>query len=281
MSRLPQRFAELAGEGRPGLVTFVTAGDPDMNRSKVILRQLPEAGADIIELGMPFSDPMADGPAIQASSQRALVNGMNLTKTLQMVADFRQADMDTPIVLMGYYNPIYIYGLDKFIADAVVAGVDGLIVVDLPLEETEMRDALPGSGIDFVYLTAPTTDDSRLPKVAERASGFIYYVSVTGITGTKSAETQDVAAAIERLRRHTDLPIAVGFGIKTPEQAAAIGQHADAVVVGSALVTQVAENLDSEGQGTDDCVNAVLDLVRDLASGVRSISKDFGNRAPE
>ena len=281
MSRLPERFAELAGKERPGLVTFVTAGDPDMDRSKAILRQLPEAGADIIELGMPFSDPMADGPAIQAASQRALMNGMTLTKTLQMVTDFRQADTDTPIVLMGYYNPIYIYGLDKFIADAAAAGVDGLIVVDLPLEETELRDVLPGSGIDFVYLTAPTTDDDRLSRLAERASGFIYYVSVTGITGTKSAETGDVAAAIERLRRHTDLPIAVGFGIKTPEQAAAIGQHADAAVVGSALVTQVAENLDFEGKGTDDCVDAVLDLVRDLASGVRSVSKVVGNTTPE
>ena len=281
MSRLPERFAELAGEERPGLVTFVTAGDPDMEHSKAILRLLPEAGADIIELGMPFSDPMADGPAIQAASQRALLNGMTLTKTLQMVSDFRQEDTATPIVLMGYYNPIYIYGLEKFIADAAAAGVDGLIVVDLPVEETELRDALMGSDIDFVYLTAPTTGDDRLPRLAERASGFIYHVSVTGITGTKSADIQDVAAAIERLRRYTDLPIAVGFGIKTPEQAAVIGQHADAAVVGSALVTQVAENLDSEGQGTDKCVTAVLDLVRELASGVRSVSKVIGNRIPE
>ena len=281
MSRLPEKFTQLAAEGRPGLVTFVTAGDPDLEYSREILQQLPSAGADVIEIGMPFSDPMADGPAIQASSQRALASGMNMVKTLELVSCFREKDRETPIVLMGYYNPIYIYGLEKFVADALKAGVDGLIIVDLPLEETEMRDALDGSGIDFIYLTAPTTDDDRLPKVVEHASGFVYYVSVTGITGTTSAATADVAEAVARLRRHTDLPIAVGFGIRTPEQAADIGRHADAAVVGSALVSQLAENLDSNGQGTDACVAAVLTLVKDLAAGVRSVSRAAGDSAAE
>jgi len=279
MSRLPDKFSQLAAEDRPGLVTFVTAGDPNLEHSREILHQLPAAGADVIELGMPFSDPMADGPAIQASSQRALANGMNMVKTLELVAGFRKMDQETPIVLMGYYNPIYIYGLVKFVADASDAGVDGLIIVDLPPEETEMRDALNGSEIDFIYLTAPTTDDDRLPKVVEHASGFVYYVSVTGITGTKSAATSDVAEAVARLRRHTDLPIAVGFGIKTPEQAADIGRHADAAVVGSALVSQVADNLTKDGAGTDACVTAVLGLVKELASGVRSVTKSGGDSA--
>ena len=281
MSRLSDIFCLLKQDGRPGLITFVTAGDPDIDRSSQILRQLPEAGADIIELGMPFSDPMADGPAIQASSRRALLNGINLEKTLDLVTDFRKGNQNTPIVLMGYYNPIYIYGLDNFVEDAADSGVDGLIVVDLPLEETEMCDALSGSGIDLIYLTAPTTDDNRLAKVAERASGFIYYVSVTGTTGTKSAKSQDVATAVKRVCRYTDLPIAVGFGIKTPEQAADIGRHADAAVVGSALVVKISEHLDADGKGTDRCVTAVLETVSGLAAGVRSVKKNAKNTTAE
>ncbi|MBT3914798.1 MAG: tryptophan synthase subunit alpha [Rhodospirillaceae bacterium] len=266
--RIAKRFANLKAEGRAGLVTFITAGDPNLETSSAILNQLPEAGADIIELGMPFSDPMADGPAIQASSQRALDNGASMIKTLDMVREFRHSDSDTPIILMGYFNPIYIYGVERFVADAAAAGVDGFIIVDLPPEEAEMRAPVEQAGLSFIYLTAPTTDDQRLPTVVEHASGFVYYVSVTGITGTKSASTQDIENALERLRRHTDLPIAVGFGIKTPEQAAAIGQHAEAVVVGSAFVNKLAENLNPDGSAQDSCVEAVLELVRDISGGL-------------
>ena len=269
-TRIDRRFAALKREGRAGLIAFVTAGDPDAGTSREILSGLPGAGADLIELGVPFSDPMADGPAIQASSQRALKAGASLSATLAMVKDFRAADDDTPVILMGYYNPIYVYGVDAFLGDATAAGVDGLIVVDMPPEE-EGELCLPAieAGISFIFLTAPTTDDARLPRVLEHTSGFVYYVSITGITGTKSAVIGDVRAAVERLRRHTALPVAVGFGIKTPEQAAAVAAVADAAVVGSALVDTVADNLDEAGRPRPGLAAAVLSLVGDLARGVR------------
>ena len=269
-TRIDRRFRALKEEGRGGLVTFMTAGDPDLETSAAILRGLPGAGADIIELGMPFSDPMADGPAIQLASQRALKAGMTLAKTLAMVADFRQGDDETPIVLMGYFNPIYVYGVEAFIKDALEAGVDGLIVVDLPPEE-EKELCLPATaaGLNFIMLTAPTTDDQRLPVVLRNASGFVYYVSITGITGTASAALADIEAAVARLKSHTDLPIAVGFGIKTPEQAAEIAGAAEAAVVGSALVNVIAGNLDGEGKAGSGLVEAALGFVGDLARGVR------------
>jgi tryptophan synthase alpha chain len=273
-SRITKRFAALKSEGRGGLITFVTAGDPDLETSLDIIKGLPAAGADLIEIGMPFSDPMADGPAIQLSSQRALKAGATVAKTLGMAKAFRANDDDTPLVLMGYYNPIYIYGVDKFLTDAVAAGIDGLIVVDLPPEE-ENELCLPAqqTGIDFVYLTAPTTDDARLPRVLEHARGFVYYVSITGITGTKSAGIEEIEAAVTRLRKHTDLPIGVGFGITTPEQAGAVAAVADAAVVGSTLVSTVLDNLDGNGKAKFGLVNAVLGLVGDLAEGVRSNQK--------
>jgi len=273
-SRITKRFAALKSEGRGGLVTFVTAGDPDLETSLDIIKGLPAAGADLIEIGMPFSDPMADGPAIQLSSQRALKAGATVAKTLGMAKAFRANDDDTPLVLMGYYNPIYIYGVDKFLTDAAAAGIDGLIIVDLPPEE-ENELCLPAqqAGIDFVYLTAPTTDDARLPRVLEHARGFVYYVSITGITGTKSAGIEEIEAAVTRLRKHTDLPIGVGFGITTPEQAGAVAAVADAAVVGSTLVSTVLDNLDGNGKAKFGLVNAVLGLVGDLAEGVRSNQK--------
>ena len=264
-TRITKRFAELAAEDRGGLIAFVTAGDPDLDRSLGILRGLPAAGADLIELGMPFSDPMADGPSIQASSKRALTAGATMARTLAMVETFRRRDADTPVILMGYYNPVYVYGVEEFLSDAKAAGVDGLIMVDLPPEE-EDEMCLPAldAGLDFIYLTAPTTDDARLPRVLENAGGFVYYVSITGVTGTRSAAAADVQANLERLRRHTGLPIAVGFGIKTPEQAAEIVRLADAAVVGAALVDRVAED-----PARPDLAGHVLDLVSDLAAGVR------------
>ena len=280
-SRLSGRFDYLATKCRPGLVTFLTAGDPNLETSHEIVRQLPGAGADIIELGMPFSDPMADGPIIQASGQRALGAGINIGKIFSIVTAFRDGDQETPIILMGYYNPVYIYGIEKFIKDAEAAGVDGLIIVDLPLEENEMQDALDRSSMDFIYLIAPTTDDDRLQKIVRCAQGFIYYVSVTGITGTKKAISKDVEAAVARLRQYTSLPIAVGFGIKSPEQAVQITHYADAAVVGSALVARVAENIDRDGKPTSDCVSAVLDLVGQLAEGIRSVSKRVKEDAAE
>ncbi len=268
--RIATRFEALKAEGRGGLVTFLTAGDPDLETSREILFGLSNAGADIIELGMPFSDPMADGPAIQASSLRALKNGMTLKKTLDLVADFRQQDTETPVALMGYYNPIYIHGVEAFVTDAKAAGVDGLIIVDLPPEEVdELWGPARDAGIDFIFLTAPTSDDARLPVIVERASGFVYYVSITGITGTKSADVVDVKAAVDRLRRHTDLPIGVGFGIKTPEQAAETASVADAAVVGSALVNIIANNLDGGGKPKAGLSEKLLDLVAALAEGVR------------
>ena len=269
-TRLKARFDALKAQGRGGLVTFMTAGDPNPRVSLNILKALPDAGADIIELGMPFSDPMADGPAIQLASQRALAAGMSVPKTLDMVRSFRQDDDATPIVLMGYFNPIYAYGPKRFLKDAKDAGVDGLIIVDLPPEE-EADLCLPAldAGVNFIYLTAPTTKDKRLGRVLENASGFVYYVSITGITGTASADIGDIEAAVTRIRSHTDLPVAVGFGIKTPEQARAVANVADAAVVGSALVNLVRDNLDSHGDATPECADAVLSLVRDLAAGVR------------
>jgi tryptophan synthase alpha chain len=266
--RIAKRFSDLKAEDRAGLVTFITAGDPSIDVSSAILKQLPDAGADIIELGMPFSDPMADGPAVQASSQRALDNGASMIKTLAMVREFRKSDTDTPIILMGYFNPVYIYGVEKFVADAAEAGVDGFIIVDLPPEESEMREPVENAGLSFIYLATPTTDDQRLPTVVEHASGFIYYVSVTGITGTTSAATADIETALARVRRHSDLPIVVGFGIKTAEQAAEIGKHAEAVVIGSAFVNKVTENLNEDGTAKDTCTDAVLDLVREISTGL-------------
>ena len=250
-TRIDRRFAELKDEGRPALVTFVTAGDPDYRTSLDIIMALPEAGADIIEMGMPFSDPMADGPAIQASGQRALHGGQTLVKTLDMVRAFRAGDDDTPLVLMGYYNPIYSYGNERFLSDAKAAGVDGLIVVDLPPEaDDELCLPALAHGISFIRLATPTTDDKRLPAVLANTSGFVYYVSILGITGMALADTGNVVEAVQRIKRHTILPVAVGFGVKTAAQARAIGRAADGVVVGSALVSAVKDSLDRDGRAT-------------------------------
>ena len=270
-TRIDRRFASLKREGRAGLVTFVTAGDPDYGTSLAIVQAAPAAGADVVELGMPFTDPMADGPAVQASSLRALKAGQTLRKTLDLVRAFRAGDADTPIVLMGYYNPIYIYGVDRFLTDAVSAGVDGLIVVDLPAEEDdELCVPALKAGLNFIRLTTPTTDDKRLPVVLANTSGFVYYVSITGITGAATPEFGRVAQAVARLKRHTDLPIAVGFGVKNAEHARAIAQGADGVVVGSALVEAVRTSLDADGKATAKTVPAVIDLIASLAAGVRS-----------
>ena len=269
-TRIEQRFAALKPEGRAALVTFVTAGDPDYATSLEILRALPRAGADVIELGMPFTDPMADGPAIQASSLRALKAGQNMQKTLAMVAEFRAADAATPIVLMGYYNSIYIYGVGRFLIDAKAAGVDGLIVVDLPPEEDDEL-CLPAlaAELNFIRLATPTTNDKRLPAVLANTSGFVYYVSITGITGMAAPDTGKVSAAVARIKRHTALPVAVGFGVKTPAQARAIAQVADGVVVGSALIDALKQSLDGDMKATQSSVKAVTDLVAGLAEGVR------------
>jgi tryptophan synthase alpha chain len=265
MSRLQSRFAELKQENRAALVTFVTAGDPDYAASLAILKGLPKAGADVIELGMPFTDPMADGPAIQLANIRALEGGQDLAKTLQLVREFRQDEQATPLVLMGYFNPIHKYGVARFIDDAKEAGVDGLIVVDLPPEHNaDLCDPAQAAGLDFIRLTTPTTDDKRLPKVLNGSSGFVYYVSVAGVTGAGSASIEHVQEAVARLRRHTGLPLCIGFGIRTPEHAATIARLADGVVVGSALIDQIANAASSE-QAVDD----VLGLCRALAEGVR------------
>ena len=270
-TRLDRRFADLKTQGRAALVTFLTAGDPDYDASLALLKRLPEAGADVIEFGMPFTDPMADGPAIQASSQRALKAGQSMIKTLQMVRDFRADDNETPIVLMGYYNPIYIYGVDRFLADAKEAGVDGLIVVDLPPEaDDELCIPAIAAGVNFIRLATPTTDDKRLPAVLNNTSGFVYYVSITGITGTQAPDAQAVGAQVSRIKSQTDLPVAVGFGVKTPEQAAAIAATADGVVVGSALVNLIKGALDADGRPDDSMVDSVISLVSSLADGVRS-----------
>ena len=270
-TRIGRRFASLAAERRAGLIAFITAGDPDIAVSSQILAGLPGAGADLIELGMPFTDPMADGPAIKASSLRALRSGMRLTKVLDIVAVFRRQDDATPIVLMGYYNPIYSYGVDRFLADAKAAGVDGLIVVDLPPEEdVELCVPALNAGVNFIRLATPTTDDRRMPTVLQNTGGFVYYVSVAGITGAGSATEDAICGAVERLRRHTDLPVAVGFGITTPAAAAAVARLADAAVVGSAIVNRIAANLDEGGLPAPGLVDDALAFVRTLADGVRA-----------
>jgi tryptophan synthase alpha chain len=269
-TRIDRRFAELKQKSRAALVTFVTAGDPDYETSLKIIRGLPKAGADIIEFGMPFTDPMADGPAIQAAGLRALKNGQTLKKTLSLVRAFREADSDTPVVLMGYYNPIYIHGVDRFLADAKEAGVDGLIVVDLPPEEDDEL-CIPAikAGLNFIRLATPTTDDARAPAVFRNTSGFVYYVSVLGITGTKTPDIKSVKANVIRLKGHTTLPIAVGFGVKTAAQAREIAKDADGIVVGSALVNAVRDNLTQSGGATAETAGAVHALVAEIAQGLR------------
>ena len=269
-TRIDARFAELAKQGRSAFVTFLMAGDPDPKTSLDILKALPKAGADMIEIGMPFTDPMADGPSIQAAGLRALKAGMTLKKTLAMVREFRKDDATTPLVLMGYYNPIYIYGVDKFLADAKSAGVDGLIIVDLPPEEdTELCIPAMKAGLNFIRLATPTTDDKRLPAVLANTSGFVYYVSIAGITGGASADSKAVGEAVARIKRHTKLPVCVGFGIRTPDAARAIAENANGAVVGTALVDALRGSLDAEGRATSKTVGAVADLVSALAQGVR------------
>lgn len=268
--RIATRFAKLREENRSGLVTFTMMGDPDIETSFEILKGLPAAGADIVEIGSPFTDPMADGPVIQVAGQRALKAGITLAKTLELVRRFRETDAETPLILMGYYNPIYIYGVDRFLADAKAAGLDGMIVVDLPSEEDEEL-CIPAldAGLSFIRLIAPTTDDRRLPVVLENSGGFVYYISITGITGAGGAETESIADALTRVRGFTDLPICVGFGIKTPDQAADVARVADGTVVGSALIDRIAGSLDDAGRATEATVGAAHDLVRALSDGVR------------
>jgi tryptophan synthase alpha chain len=273
-TRIDSRFADLKREGRAGLVTFVMAGDPDAKTALAILKALPAAGADVIEIGMPFTDPMADGPAVQAAGLRALSAGQTMVKTLAMVRAFRKDDDTTPVVLMGYYNPIYIYGVAKFLVDAKAAGVDGLIVVDLPPEEDEEL-CLPAlkAGLNFVRLATPTTDDKRLPAVLANTSGFVYYVSIAGITGAAAPDASKVRAAIARIKRHTTLPVAVGFGIRSAQQVRDLAPGAEAVVVGSALVNAIAQSLDKKGKATAKTVKAAANLVAELAGGVRKAKK--------
>ena len=273
-TRIDARFAKTRAEGRAALVTFVMAGDPDPAASLAVVRALPAAGADVIEIGMPFTDPMADGPSIQAAGLRALAADMTLKKTLALVADFRKTDNDTPIVLMGYYNPIYVYGVDRFLADAKAVGVDGLIVVDLPPEE-DAELCLPAlkAGINFIRLATPTTDDRRLPAVLANTSGFVYYVSITGVTGTATPDYSKVAGAVARIKGHTKLPVAVGFGVRNAATAQAIAAHADGVVVGTALIDALKASLDTDGKATQQTPQAVAKLVADIASGVRAARK--------
>jgi tryptophan synthase alpha chain len=274
-TRIDRRFAELKQQQRAAFVTFVMCGDPDLATSLEILKALPKAGADIIEVGMPFTDPMADGPAIQAAGLRALKAGTTLKKTLDVVHSFRAGDDTTPLVLMGYYNPIYIYGVDRFLVDAKIAGVDGLILVDLPPEEDdELCIPALNAGLNFIRLATPTTDDKRLPAVLANTSGFVYYVSITGITGSASADSAVVGSAVARIKRHVGLPVCVGFGIRTPQAAREIAKHADGVVVRSALVDALRASLDSEGRATAGTVTAVADLTSALAQGVRSANAE-------
>ncbi|MCA1303792.1 tryptophan synthase subunit alpha [Nitratireductor aquimarinus] len=269
-TRIDRRFARLKEENRPALVTYFMGGDPDYETALSIMKALPAAGSDVIELGMPFSDPMADGPAIQAAGLRALKGGQTLSKTLRMARDFREDDDDTPIVMMGYYNPIYIYGVDRFLSDAKEAGIDGLIIVDLPPEmDQELCVPAIKAGLNFIRLATPTTDEERLPKVLENTSGFVYYVSMTGVTGSALPDTNNVSAAVSRIKEHTDLPICVGFGVKTARQARAIGEVADGVVVGSAIVATIAQCYDADGNRIEDPAEAVATLVKGLADGVR------------
>jgi tryptophan synthase alpha chain len=270
-ARIERRFSRLADKNRAGLVTYVMAGDPDLDTASAILEALPAAGADVIELGFPFTDPMADGPAIQVSGLRALKAGVTLKHTLGLVHQFRKKDSDTPLILMGYYNPIYTFGPQEFLAEAKDAGVDGMIIVDLPPEEdTELCLPALGAGLSFIRMATPTTDDIRLPRVLSNTSGFVYYVSITGITGAAIPDLSLVTGAVERLKRHTSLPIAVGFGIKTPEQAAIVGRAADGVVVGSALVITIAANLDDKGKAKSGLVDALMAQVQGLADGVHT-----------
>jgi tryptophan synthase alpha chain len=273
-TRIEKRFADLKKEGRAALVTFTMAGDPDYATSLALAKALPKAGADMIEIGMPFSDPMADGPSVQAAGVRALKGGQDMDKTLSLVREFRKNDDVTPIVLMGYYNPIYIYGVDRFLGDVKSAGADGLIVVDLPPEEDEEL-CIPAlkAGVNFIRLATPTTDDKRLPAVLKNTSGFVYYVSITGITGAAAPDAGKVSTAVGRIKKHTQLPVAVGFGVRDAARAKAIAEGADGVVVGSALIDRLAATLDSAGKGTGKTVTAVIDLVTSLAEGVRSVRK--------
>ncbi len=270
MSRIAARFADLKRQGRGALIPFLEAWDPDEATSMALLRGMPAAGADLIEIGMPFTDPMADGPIIQAAGKRGLAAGVKVAGLLAMVREFRREDRDTPVVLMGYLNPILSYGPQRFCEDAAEAGVDGLIIVDLPTEEADLL--LPHStanGLDFIRLVAPTTDDERLPHVLNGSSGFVYYVSITGITGTRSATEESLAAAIPRIRRATDLPIAIGFGVRSPEQAGSASRIADAAVVASALIDTLSAHLDADGHALPGAVEAVLDQVCSLAAAVR------------
>ncbi|HEV2604835.1 MAG TPA: tryptophan synthase subunit alpha [Microvirga sp.] len=273
-ARIEARFAKARAEGRAALVTYVMAGDPDPETSLAILKSLPEAGADIVEFGLPFTDPMADGPSIQAAGLRALKAGQDTAKTLDLVRRFREEDADTPVILMGYFNPIYIYGVDRFLEEAKAVGVDGLIVVDLPPEEDDEL-CLPAlkAGLAFIRLATPTTDDRRLPAVLANTAGFVYYVSITGITGAATPDFGKVSTAVERIKRHTQLPVVVGFGVKNGAHAAAIAQGADGVVVGSALIDALKATLDAEGRATSQSVQAVTTLVNDLAAGIRSVVK--------
>lgn len=269
-TRIDRRMAKLKAEGRPALVTYFMGGDPDYDTSLAIMKALPKAGSDVIELGMPFSDPMADGPAIQAAGLRALKSGQTLAKTLRMASEFREGDDETPIVMMGYYNPIFIYGVDRFLQDAKEAGIDGLIIVDLPPEmDNELCIPAVKAGINFIRLATPTTDEKRLPKVLENTSGFVYYVSMTGITGSALPDTSKVGSAVARIKAHTELPVCVGFGVKTAEQARAIGASADGVVVGTAIVNAVANVIGPDGKLVADPAEAVATLVDGLAHGVR------------
>lgn len=270
-TRIDTRFAALKKQGRPALVTFLTGGDPDYESSLAIIKGLPAAGADVIEIGMPFSDPMADGPSIQAAGLRSLAAGHTMTKTLSMVKSFREDDDETPIVLMGYYNPIYSYGSEKFLDDAKEAGVDGFIIVDLPSEmDEELCIPAMARGLNFIRLATPTTDDKRLPRVLTNTSGFLYYVSINGITGMAAPDPDDVARSVAHIKAKTDIPICVGFGVRSAEQAEAIGRAADGVVVGTALVNAVADSLDDDGLATGSTVSAVTSLVAELATGVRA-----------
>jgi tryptophan synthase alpha chain len=273
-TRIDQRFSELRHEGRAALVTFLMCGDPDLATSLELIRALPEAGADVIEIGMPFTDPMADGPSVQAAGLRALKAGGTMVRTLEVVRAFRAGNDRTPIVLMGYYNPIYVYGVERFLADAKAAGVDGLIVVDLPPEEdAELCIPALEAGLNFIRLATPTTDERRLPKVLTNTSGFVYYVSITGVTGAATPDYSKVSQAVQRIKAHTDLPVAVGFGVKNAQSAQSIAAHADGVVVGSALIDALKGSLDADGRATAGTVSAVTSLVSEIAGGVRAARK--------
>lgn len=270
-ARMDKKFAALKAEGRPALVTYFMGGDPDFETSLEIMKALPGAGADVIELGAPFSDPMADGPAIQMAGQRALKGGQTMRRTLQMAREFRKGDDTTPIVIMGYYNPVYVYGVERFLDDALEAGIDGLIIVDLPAEmDDELCIPARKRDINFIRLTTPTTDDKRLPKVLTNTSGFVYYVSMTGITGSALPDPSKIAGAVGRIKSQTDLPVCVGFGVKTAEHARLIGANADGVVVGTAIVNQVATSLDKDGKASADTVQSVATFVRGLSAGVHA-----------